>query len=171
MDDALKQRLVGATVLAVFAVLIVPWLLGKPAPAERERGHPRPVHKPLMVAPLTPPLPIQQASETAKRELPVTPTMPLTASQAPVQRAPVKPQAKAIGNGWFVQLAAFSSDANAQKLTRQLGKFGQSSEVRVDGAYWLVFAGPFKSQADASKARSALERRTGLRGVVRAPAG
>ena len=171
MDDVLKQRLVGATVLAVFAVLIVPWLLGKPAPAERERDHPRPVRKPLMVAPLAPSSSIQHPSETAKRELRVAPAVPLTASQAPVKRALVKAQAQVIGNGWFVQLAAFSSDANAQKLTRQLGKLGQSSDVRVDGAYWLVFAGPFKSQAGASKARSALERRTGLRGVVRAPAG
>lgn len=171
MDDVLKQRLVGATVLAVFAVLIVPWLLGKPAPAERERDHPRPVRKPLMVAPLAPSSSIQHPSETAKREPGLAPAVPLIASQAPVRRAPVKLHKPAIGNGWFVQLAAFSSDANAQKLTRQLGKLGQSSEVRIDGVYWLVFAGPFKAKVGASKARSALERRTGLRGVVRAPAG
>jgi len=169
MDEALKQRLVGAAVLAVIAVITVPWLLGKPESARRERVAPRPVvSTPAVVVPETIVQAETQAHADAHSRASAVELTHTTGEPLRAQPAPTRAPASVLG-AWFVQLAAFSSAENAQKLQGRLRKLGQASEVRVDGAYWLVFAGPYAAKSTATQARGGLERRTGLRGVVRGP--
>ena len=157
MDEPLKQRLVGAAVLALMAVVVIPLLLGEPeVPVDRAEKVPA-------VVPIPPPRPKPRPA----------PALPVAVVDQPVQTPSGAPATPAPGpasvteSGWVVQLATFSKEDNARTLKRQLSGLASTVTVERYGEYWRVVVGPFGSRASATKILSELEARTQLRGVLR----
>jgi DedD protein len=212
MDKALKQRLVGASVLVALAVIVLPMLLGGASDPQQDS---RPIDlppKPRELAfdtrrfpvgdqdPEAPSELLQQTDEPAQADSVVTqiPAMdeaanPLTeeanpqsssvepmpglddsaALQEPVpaenagidtsvteitpQAEPVQtPQAPPAEGRYLVQVASFSSTANANRLSEQLRQAGLSVLLdTVDGTagrLHRVRVGPYDDQAAADAA-------------------
>ena len=176
MDRALKERLTGALVLVVVAVLVVPVFLDGPPAApemitetlslpgqgadgearktvvlERNRSEPVPEANATKTKP-APEQPIaavvQKQTETAVKITKPTPTKV-------VQEAPVA------SGMWAVQLGSFSDHDNARRLADELRKAGYAafdSKLQTAGGEQLrVRVGPLKDRAaaDAMAARLA----------------
>jgi len=150
MEDALKARLIGATVLVALAVLLIPELLSGRKPAEPvttqaeagrgmrtftielggAAGGPVVTQAPRSPAPTTAPAPLPTAGSSDGR---MTEPQPQPASAAPVTAPEPRPEAVASSapepastpviparGGWAVQVGAFGSADAANKLVRQL---------------------------------------------------
>ena len=161
MELRVKQRLVGASILGVLIVLIVPELLSGPAPPPAPKAAasaPEPVRtvtvdlataKAPVADPVPEPAPAPSAPpasaqpDTVPPAAAPTPTAPRQAAPRQAARletsappptysaAAVKP-ANA-GRGWTVQLGSFQSHDNADKLQRQLKAQGFSAVVSPSG--------------------------------------
>lgn len=171
MDETLKQRLVGACVLVVVAVVVVPWLLGDPI--ERSSNAPERKAVPGRTTETPPPSipdarsgdPTAARPQVEKVPSPTTRTEPAaTASTQPPVTAPRELQS---AGGYVVQIATFSKPANARKLKQDLGDTSYPVLVEQYGEFWRVVVGPFASESDAARALRYLEKRTRLDGVVR----
>jgi DedD protein len=209
MDKALKQRLVGASVLIAFAVVVLPMLLSgqqgdqqesrridlppkppemsietrrfpigeqsaeqpsvleqppaapviqqaDPDPVQSGPGHvetvqlARPDEEPDALDPGTSPPPAETPTE-APAEAPGSSNTPTNTSE---------PQATPAGNRYLVQVASFSSSANANRLAGRL----QDSELPVvmdmvdaqAGRLHRVRVGPYSSREEANAAIASL---------------
>ena len=175
MDRALKERLIGATVLVVVMVLVVPVFLdGSPtdssaAPAmieqpvdlpgrhpdkgartvvlDRRRSEPRPARR--RAAPL--------ADEAA-------------APAAGIAAAPPGADPKRSATGlWAVQLGSFSSQANADRLAAELRQQGFAAFLSrletPDGELHRVRVGPQRDR-DSAQAMVTRLKRAGQKGRV-----
>lgn len=190
MDKALKQRLVGATVLILLAVIVLPMLLsGRPGsqPATLEIEVPP---KPPELSFETRRFPVgdQDESTPSVVERSVTPNAGAEAGEAlsmpPVQsataespgsRAPAAgrregladsdvPETSAAAPGrYLVQVASFSTTANANRLASRLSEDGMP--VMMDnvetaaGRLHRVRVGPFDDEAGANAAIAELRGR------------
>lgn len=184
MDDKLKQRLIGALVLIIAAVVFLPMLLsGQDETVRVEVEVPDapvmdeseiPAQAPLE---LPDPEPVPNMPAVADEAEPVAVPEP-EAEQAPVAAAPPAPQpevtapaAVASGN-WVVQLGSFSSTANAESLRETLVSQGYNAytlTARVEASeITRVFVGPVVDRAAASKLRDELAKRHGMNGLVTA---
>jgi DedD protein len=162
MDRRVKERLVGASILLVLIVLVVPELLSGPAPpppqppqlpavnapkavrhvtvdlatskpTEAEVAGSVPDEAPASAAP-PPPQPPSQAPSVASE-----PGAAQSAGSAPLE-APAAPpistastQGVPPGHGWSVQLGSFASRANADKLVHQLKTQGFPAFISATG--------------------------------------
>lgn len=184
-DRALKERIIGAVVLVVFAVLVVPIFLDGPS------------DDPDIVS-QTVTLPGQDAQERTQqtiildrdREQPV----PATRTPEPVQRQPVaadpqpkddvvvetreeapatapppqpepepEPATESSSTGmWAVQLGSFSNQENAERLAADLREEGFAaflSQVRTDGGQLhRVRIGPQNDRDSAEEIAAQLQR-------------
>lgn len=144
MERRVKERLVGAAILAALIVSIVPELLPGPAPTASMRAAVAPepdrnITVDLSTSKPPEPEPVADAASSARPpEMrgptaasaagtnPVAPAPAAhleTASPAPTSPAPAaRPASKpaASTGAWAVQLGSFASRANADKLVRQL---------------------------------------------------
>lgn len=70
---------------------------------------------------------------------------------------------------WYVQMGVFAQGANAERLKSQLQQAGfESADIEsAEGGRKRVRIGPYDDASDARTAMAAIERKTGLRGVVR----
>jgi len=156
MERALKERIIGAIVLVVFVVLVVPIFLDGP-PTEGEivservllPGQEEQNTKTVVLdRERSEPIPASNAGPSANTEKPVTlpkaevsKPEPQPVAETPVEkpkprveeeRAPPpqqeapKPAASATGM-WAVQLGSFSSKDNAEKLAADLRKQGYAA--------------------------------------------
>src|SRR3984957_16004967 len=142
VDRRVKERLVGAAILAALIVSIVPELLPGPAPAPTASMQPAVAPEParnitvdLSTSKPPEPEPVADAASSARppeMRGPTAPsaagTMPAapasaahleTAGPAPPSSAPAAKPAASSG-AWAVQLGSFASRANADKLVRPL---------------------------------------------------
>jgi len=161
MDRRVKERLVGASILVVLIVLIVPELLSGPAPGAAAPRLPASAPEPVRnvtvdLSPNKAPAP-EPAAETAAASSAQPPETgsgdaasavaePTPAPPAPVPSAPLETTAPpptsaataakpaAAGHSWAVQLGSFASHANAEKLVRQLKAQGFSVYVLSGGS-------------------------------------
>jgi DedD protein len=164
MDRRVKERLVGASILVVLIVLIVPELLSGPAPGPVT---PRlPVSAPQPVRNVTVDLatnkapaaePAAEAAAASSAQPPETgsgdaasavaeptpaspappapgPPAPLETTAPPPTSAATAAKPAAAGHSWAVQLGSFASHANADKLVRQLKAQGFSVYVLSGGS-------------------------------------
>lgn len=105
---------------------------------------PKPAPSPAATAAKTPkPAPTQSAQAKPKP----APAKPAAAKPAPAE----KPAAK---GAYHVQVASFSSEANARKLAARI-----DGHVEAAGKYWRVVLGPFATNAAAQQARDAVAKR------------
>ena len=192
MDRALKERIIGAAVLVVFVVLVVPVFLDGPPQSgeivservplpgqaaeeetrtvvlERDRDEPVPV-----------PAPVAQPETERQRPAEPTPKPEPEARSEPEpepEPAPAKPAAQgpaaadASSTGmWAVQLGSFGNQQNAERLAADLRKQGFAaflSELSTgSGELHRVRIGP---QKDRESAEAMAERlaKAGHKGQV-----
>lgn len=176
MEIGLKERLIGATVLVVLGVIIIPFFLkGSPSPDST-------VNQPLTLPPTDSTAPQQQyslpltsatapvpaAATTSPAVIPPAVTKPAVhAIPRPAQAAPapaVTPAATASGN-WLVQAGSYGSSANADKVVATLKKHGIHATVshftKAGHTYYRVRVGPYAERADADKAAAAVAKAYG----------
>jgi DedD protein len=162
MDRRVKERLVGASILAVLIVLIVPEFLSGPvAPTAPKLPalQPEPVRNitvDLSTSKAPEPEPVvdaassAQPAETRSAAAAPAPTLPATAAR-PVTSA----------GAWAVQLGSFASRANADKLMRQLKNQGFAVYVVPGGSgasvRYRVRVGPMADRGAAAQAVAKLK--------------
>jgi len=159
MERALKERIIGAIVLVIFVVLVVPILERILLPGQKdqdiktvvlERGR----SEPIPVASSTKDVPAEPKVTQATPE-PVPQQQSVREEQAPApqpQTEPAKPAASTTGM-WAVQLGSFSNKENAEKLAADLRKQGYAaflSQLQTSsGQLHRVRIGPQKDRASA----------------------
>ena len=185
MERALKERIIGAVVLVIFAVLVVPIFLdGPPADGEivtervllpgqedqktqtvvldRDRKDPVPAASaPAQAKP-------EPAVREPVREEPKPAVVQQQQEQAPEtqeEKPPAKPAptpAASTTGMWAVQLGSFSNKDNAEKLAADLRKQGYAaflSQLSTDkGQLHRVRIGPQKDRASAEAMASRLAK-------------
>ena len=88
--------------------------------------------------------------------LPSTPAARTPAEQLDRQRVAPAPMPARKARGFFVQVGAFSVEANARALQERLTRIGQTAQVDREELY-RVRLGPFATREQAAAARAALE--------------
>lgn len=194
MDQGLKQRIIGALVLIIAAVVFLPMLLSgqdetvtvevdaPPAPQMDEREIdvaapvelPRPEQVPdLPPTPLPDPKPIPMP-EPSEPPAPPEPAIAVATEPEPVvpeEPTPASPPAASAPAGdWVVQLGSFSNTANAEGLRETLLTQGYNAYTKtssVDGkSVTRVYVGPVINREGANSLRDELARRHGSKGMV-----
>ncbi|SDS40844.1 DedD protein [Halopseudomonas litoralis] len=196
MDEGLKQRIIGALVLVVAAVVFLPMLLsGQDETEQVEVEVPEaPVLDEREIAVAVPPIlpepaPVPDMPQSAPGDSTATP-LPQTASiepAAPVvtepdsavtpsepepEPAPVEqpPAAAVTAGGWVIQQASFSSTENADSFRQTLAGQGYNAYTRSaqsNGKTIVrVFIGPLESREAAARVRDELQRRHQSKGLI-----
>lgn len=192
MDEQLKQRLVGAAVLVLLAVIFVPMILDRPSERVVRIEHP-----PLpprsetefnsRIIPLSGPetslVEAERKRKTAavsKRAEPKAPgaepapvpAEPVSKKQT-IQSSPPLPEKAPSSDAtaaWAVQLGSFSSAENASALRDKLRQKGYVAFIEtavVDGKeITRVFVGPELSPERAGELVKKLQAETELKGMV-----
>ncbi|MGM0563425.1 MAG: SPOR domain-containing protein [Pseudomonadota bacterium] len=180
----MKQRLVGASIWVLLAVVFLPSILdgsgvegqadeialGLPSQhattlilqPDAESAEVVAVEKPLEVRPDTP-APARPAPEAPPVEPAPAPQEQSTSDPDPV------PGKTDVDKGWIVQIGSFSSRDNAEGLSDQLGEAGYHSFVEASGIgssrVYRVRIGPSETRDQAESVRKRLqsdEKRDGL---------
>ena len=185
MDRSLKERIIGAVVLVVFAVMVVPVFLDGPSTKTEiitesvslpgQNGQTRKTQTIVLERDRTEPVPVSGNTSGADNK----PAVPHVEKDQPVAAkspgtGPVKSQPKAADNTklvqaisptgmWAVQLGSFSNQANADHLAADLRKQGFAaflSQLQTEsGPLHRVRIGPQKNregaEAMAAKLKSA----------------
>jgi len=184
MEIGLKERLIGAVVLVVLGVIIIPlFLKGSPSPDST-------VSQPLTLPPsdTTAPqqqysLPLNASTEPGAALAASTANPPAAAPSATTQTA--KPVVHAIpraaapapaaaasqaGGKWVVQVGSYGSQANADKVVATLKQHGIHASVshfsKAGHTYYRVRVGPYAERADADKAMAAVAKAVGGKPAV-----
>ena len=193
MDRALKERIIGATVLVIFAVLIVPVFLDGPStdteitselvalPGQsdqstrqqtivlnRDRTEPVPQASRPKVQTETPTEAVKKppapaASRTVEAE------KPAESKPAESKSTVTKPVTASATGMWAVQMGSFSSKENAERLATDLRKKGFAaflSQLKTSsGELHRVRIGPQKDRSSAESIAAQLDK-AGYKGQV-----
>ena len=190
MDRALKERIIGAAVLVVFAVLVVPVFLDGPPeggeivsqsvalPGQEEAGNNQVVvlerdrEEPVPAAMLEaePERPEPAASEPRPAaEAPAQETEPEDPPPGDVPAQPEPPPNTSSTGMWAVQLGSFGNQQNADRLAADLRKQGFAaflSQLPTDsGQLHRVRIGPQKDRESAEAMAERLQK-AGHKGQV-----
>lgn len=186
-DTGMKQRLVGAVVLVILGVIVIPMLLGGeghapltesniPAPPESEFSS--------KIVPLDEVPPTGTLNPVPLDQPVPPPAAPAPSAPAPVQQAPAKKPAAAkaavparsaekqqpVGAGWVVRLGSFANEQNARALRDQLQSKGYKpvvEKISASGTPLLrISVGPEADRARAEAIRVRLEKELKLKGKV-----
>lgn len=183
-EGGLKQRLVGAVVLVILGVIVIPMLLGGEghSPLTKSNIPPPPASEfsskiiPLEDVPPTGSLnpvptelaPMVEAPPPAPAQ-PVTPKAPAQALPMPESRVDKAPAAAA-ATGWVVRLGSFANEQNAHALRDQLRSKGYQplvEKITANGATLLrVSVGPEPDRKRAEAVRDKLLQEIKLKGGV-----
>jgi cell division septation protein DedD len=178
MEIGLKERLIGAAVLVVLGVIVIPlFLKSSPSPdstvnqavslpmADSTAAQPQ-VSLPLTatVAPATPaivaatkaPAPAAASHPAPK---PAVHAIPRATAPAPVASAPQT------SGKWTVQAGSYGSAANADKAAATLKQHGFRANVshfsKAGHTYYRVRVGAYAERGDAEKAAAAVAKAIG----------
>lgn len=182
-DRALKERIIGAAVLVVFAVLVVPIFLDGPSddqevvsqsvtlPGQSEQDR---IQQTIVLdRDREQPVPATRTPEPAKQQAIAASPAPdeelvaETQQEAPATTPPPTPEPASATNSsstgmWAVQLGSFSSQENAERLAADLRNQGYAaflSQVQTDGGQLhRVRIGPQKDRESAEEIAAQLER-------------
>jgi DedD protein len=183
MDRALKERIIGAVVLVVFVVLVVPVFLDGPPEEgavvtervllpgqddqktqtvvlERDRTEPVPVANTAPNDNAEPPSQDEPKQEPIRQPEPSRlPPKPVSEPAADTPKD--APPASSTGM-WAVQLGSFSSKENADTLAAQLRKEGYMAVVSpvdaASGKMYRVRVGPQENRAGAEQMAARLQK-------------
>ena len=178
MDRALKERIIGAAVLVIVVVLVVPVFLdGPPAEGEIVSEHvPLPgqadqdTKTVVLDRDRSNPVPSngnkQRVETTAQPVIQKSEPEPVPVTQRPAPEPvaePEQPAADSSATGmWAVQLGSFGNQENAERLAAELRKQGQAaflSQVKTSGGQrHRVRIGPQKDRASAEAVAAELKK-------------
>lgn len=188
-DRALKERITGAVVLVVFAVLVVPIFLDGPAEETEvvsetvtlpgQNNQERKQQTIVLDRDRNQPVPLSRAPEPEPEPLQAAPQQAPVAEETPtvtVQETPKDPPAMAVtateqsATGmWAVQLGSFSNKENAERLAADLRKQGYAaflSQLQTgSGQLQRVRIGPQKDR-ESAEAIAAQLAKSGHKGQV-----
>ena len=191
MEKGLKERLVGAAVLVIIAVIFIPMLLDdrqdKDIIITETNIPPKPENIPIppeetdfssRIVPLQPDQPV--SGEIEKPELDQAPPeeeFEDTTTQQPEPISTIAPvmesEELAAGVGltaWVVQLGSFSSKENAESLNNKLRKAGFRSFVeplaQKNSTAYRVRVGPEIKRADADALNEQIKKSLHLEGII-----
>ncbi|MFO7703679.1 MAG: SPOR domain-containing protein [Halopseudomonas sp.] len=196
MDSKLKQRLIGALVLIIAAVVFLPMLLTgqdetvsvevevpeQPEMSSEPIAPAAPIEllapEPVMEIPQPEEIPLPVADSVTEAPAAVTPpeptaaaepvTPPATAAPAP-EPAPAPAPATTQGD-WVIQLGSFSAAANADGFKQTLLEQGYNAYTVTANAggkdVTRVFVGPLLDRESANRLRDELGRRHDAKGFV-----
>ena len=189
MEPGLKQRLTGAAVLVILAVIFIPMFLdtakddnqtmdGTNIPAQ-PADMPAPPAEDFSsrIVPLQQPAEQTPAAETEPAEPVPVLEGPLPAdTTAPVQEPHEAVVENADQNGrvgltaWVVQLGSFASEDNAQALNQKLRQAGFRAFVEPlkqnDSTVYRVRIGPELKRSDADAINERLQKDMQIEGIV-----
>lgn len=196
MDQQLKQRLVGATVLVSLAVIFVPVILDGPRedwmprsstmPDAPDIGFRSALDLPLpaagpppdSAATGKPPAGLQQTNGAPQPEPAEPPAADRRAAPQPAAAAAKTASRTRVAavngaspaGGWYVQVGSFSKQENADGLRRQLQSAGFDTHVQPGGKpaarSYRVLVGPEQSRKAADGLKSRLQSQRKLQGLV-----
>jgi DedD protein len=114
------------------------------------------------------------AAETARLKIkqaePKVPGSVIESSEQPTADAPASALPANHAGGWAVQLGAFKSEAEANKLRDRLRGGGIAAFVDRNGAgdqaLWRVRAGPYAERSGADNARSGIKQKFQVDGMI-----
>jgi DedD protein len=188
MDRALKERIIGASVLVVFVVLIVPVFLNGPSGEtgsvseiitlpgqenggsaqktvvlDRDREQPVPAARTEDREPESEPVATEKQAAVTKS----TPEQKEPVPKTPADSVP--PEEKSATGMWAVQLGSFSSQENAERLAADLRQDGYAaflSQLQTgSGKLHRVRIGPQKDRVSAESMAAKLSAK-GHKGQV-----
>ncbi len=178
MERALKERIIGATILVIFVVLIVPVFLDGPPedgetvsvrvllPGQEDQD----IKTVVLDRERSEPMPAISSVQTEKKKPVPQPLVQRTPTRtaAPPESSPTPKLVTATGM-WAVQLGSFSNKQNAEKLAADLRKQGfgafLSQLTTSKGKLHRVRVGPQKDRASA-EAMAARLLKAGHKGQV-----
>ena len=187
MERALKERIIGAVVLVIFAVLVVPVFLDGPPEQgavvtervllpgqdeqktqtvvlERDRTEPVPAANSMQSE--TPQAEVQEEpeQETVRSPEPSssTPRPVEKPVEKPVEAKPKDEPAASSTGMWAVQLGSFSNKDNAERLASDLRKQGYAAFLSqldtASGTLHRVRVGPLKDRDSAEQMAARLQK-------------
>lgn len=163
MEAPLKQRLIGAIVLAALALIFVPMLLKSP-----DVKDPDSADVPLRIPDeadsdgiKTIEIPLDGSAPIVSAPKPSSQPVPAPALPAPVESlsaAPAVPSAAPetgvlAAAGQYAVVISAKNDAEAKAITAGLLKQGMSSKIQSNGQLFRVRIGPYASREQAELAR------------------
>ena len=170
MEIGLKERLIGAVVLVILGVIIIPFFLkGSPAPdtavnqavtlSPGEGTAMRQVTLTLTAAPAS--TGAAPAGATRVATVPASSSAPKPAMHPILRSAPAAAAPQPEGK-WLVQAGSYGSEANADKVVKTLEQHGfhasVSRIVKSGHSYYRVRVGPYVARADADMAAAAVAK-------------
>ena len=192
MERRLKERLIGAAVLVMLAVIFIPMILDDTSKTDvtiTETNIPaRPEDDfnsrivPLKESDLTPmsvdPLPEEETEQmvevTTEPAKPIELNIPVIAEDK--KPTPVQTREKGIDSthmgatAWVVQLGSFGSEENAKKLNEKLRLAGYPAFVEPlknkSGMAYRVRVGPELLRSDAQALQKKLEKSMQIDGII-----
>ena len=190
MDRALKERIIGAAVLVIFVVLVVPVFLDGPPesgeivservplPGQAAEGETRTV---VLARDREEPVPVpqpeperQQPAESTPKAEPAARAEPEPEPEPkPAPEKPAKEQSAPAGDSatgmWAVQLGSFGNQQNAERLAADLRKQGFAAFLSqlstASGELHRVRIGPQKDR-DSAEAMAQRLAKAGHKGQV-----
>jgi DedD protein len=166
VDQTLKQRLVGAAVLAALVVIFVPMLVGDPDEHVIEKPV---IAEPAKIEPFASEL-LSQEVVIPERSKPAE--VDLTEPKATTTKAkPVVERPKVGIEAWVVQVGKFSNRDNAQKLVASLRKADMQTpdpeEETISGkTSYRVIVGPFLKKTRAEGLVEEIRKISGTKAFV-----
>lgn len=177
MEIGLKERLIGAAVLVVLGVIVIPlFLKSSPSPdstvnqavslpAPDSTAAQQQVSLPLTatVAPATPA--IVAATRTAAPAAASQPASKPAVHAIPRAAAPAAAPAPQASGKWTVQVGSYGSQANADKVVASLSRHGLRGSVshfsKAGHTYYRVRVGSYAEHGDAEKEAAAVAKAIG----------
>ncbi|RZO86155.1 MAG: SPOR domain-containing protein [Oceanococcus sp.] len=169
MDELVKQRLVGAVVLALIAVVLIPWMFGSPKDPRMTiqpsfAGTPVPNvanqrNEVVLLEPQSTSVPRSEPEPTPRRFLSEPAPRAMPSPQATPSAAP----AATASQSWLLQLASYSNRAAADDFRSRLSKDGYVSyreQVKVGAkTYYRVRLKVNGSKAQAEAVKTRIEKK------------
>ncbi len=166
MEAPLKQRLIGATVLAAIALIFVPMLLKSPDVKDSDSAD-VPLQIPVEAdsdgiktidIPLDGSAPIVADALPTPPSVAATPTNPLASvpvnSSIPViEPATQAPESAAVAAGQYAVVIPAKNDADAKAIVAALQTQNLSAKIQSNGQLFRVRLGPYSSRELAELAR------------------
>ncbi len=166
MEAPLKQRLIGATVLAAIALIFIPMLLKSPDVKDSDSAD-VPLQIPVEADSdgiKTIEIPLDGSAPIVTNALPATPIVPATAIKPDSQvitnpRSPAiesvkqPPEAAAVAAGQYAVVISAKNDADAKAIVAALQTQNLVAKIQSNGQLFRVRLGPYSSRELAELAR------------------
>lgn len=154
MDQPLKKRLIGATILISLAIIFIPMLIGQAPPEQRSLSLEIPkassdFNSRILALPEQAPAVLAAVEISPRGVVKTTEPVQLKKAKLVLPKPPKSQPVKEI-TAWVVQVGSFSAEVNADKLATKLKKAGYTAFVEPSsnskGNVFRVRVGPEISQ-------------------------